>query len=215
MSRQIQQFLFPANPDATVSQKRAEEILKPYLGMISEAIDAAFKEFLAKSDPSLRRKLLSSTRGQVVTNLIWEAVRDNLTGADKDIVFCDKLGFLKVIFNDEIVVRFKRLNAERLASSQRTEQALAWFSNRPLQGIADKLLRVNFGYRPEPNWATCSQFFLTHQRSFSALDWCTEFQLVDEPLDSHTEMPPFDGPRGPEIKIIARNKTYSDNKVDT
>jgi hypothetical protein len=215
MSRQIQQFLFPANPDASVSQKRAEEILKPYLGMISEAVNAAFMEFLAKIDPSLRRKLLTSTRGQVVTNLIWEAVRDNLTGADKDIVFCDKLGFLKIIFNDEIVVRFKRLNAERLAASQGSEQALAWVSNRPLHGIADHLLRVNFGYRPEQNWATCSQFFLTHQRSFTTLDWCTEFQLVDEPIDSQNEIAPFDGPRGPEIKIITRNNTYTGNKADT
>ncbi len=89
------------------------------------------------------------------------------------IEFCDELHFFKVRIEDRLIVRFKRLNKNLLAISEDTDQALAWFANEPLRNIPSHLLRLNFGYQPSWDWKSCNAFFLTHQASFTHLEWAS------------------------------------------
>lgn len=183
MSRH-QPFLFEDCAPTSISQERAQELLEPRLPMLTNALQGAFDEFKTGITPGTRRKLKNGVRGQNVTNLIWEHVRDEFTGCE-GIEFCDRLGFFKLLIENEVIVRFKRLNSNLLAMSKATEQAVAWFGNEPLAGISDTLLRVNFGYQPEAGWTSCEKFYLTHQSSFSRVSWVSRLQVLrDEPVSS-------------------------------
>lgn len=182
-----QQLLFDMSKNVGMDQREAESLVEPFLPHLATAMEEAFKEY-GRVDSETRQKLAGGAHGQVGTRLIWEHVRDQLTG-EPGVVFCDKLGFLKVVIDNQIILRFKRLNCDLLARSQGSSQAKAWFGNEPVRGIDSNLTRLTFGYRPESNWLTCEQFYVTHQSSFQSLSWASELIVVaagseEESVDS-------------------------------
>lgn len=180
---EIQAFLFDTDCPGNISQQRAQELVEPYLAGFARATQAAFRG-LNSMDREVRDKLRPSVRGQVVTDLIWSHVQDELTEMD-GVEFCQRLNFFKAIIVGEVVVRFKRLNNHLLAASEGTDQAVAWFGNQPISGIPSHLLRLNFGYRPDSHWLSCSEFYVTHQSSFKTLAWHSPLQNVY--ADNETE----------------------------
>jgi len=170
-------MLFEVGEPQSFDQARAEMLVEPLLPYFAEAFHGAFTEFRLGVDETTRAKFSGRVRGQVVTELAWVHVQDQLTEWD-EIEFCSKLGFFKVIVDSEIVIRFKRLNADLLAKSD-TDQSKAWFGNQHIDGIDDSLLRLTFGYRPERNWMTCDSYYLTHQSSCQSLAWASTVSVVN------------------------------------
>ena len=174
----LQTMLFDLGELQSLDQTRAESLVEPLLPYFAEAFYGAFTEFRLNVEESTRLKFDGRVRGQVVTRLAWAHVRDQLTEWG-EVEFSNKLGFFKVIVDNEIVIRFKRLNADLLADSKDTDQSRAWFGNKHIDGINDDLLRLTFGYRPERNWMSCHNYYLTHQSSFKSLAWVSTVKVVD------------------------------------
>ena len=198
----IQGLLFQPGTPGSGSQARSQELVEPFLPHLASAFQGAFNEFSQNVTQDTRLKLYGPTRGQIVTNLTWEHVRDALTGLD-GIGFCDQLGFFKVLIENEIVIRFKRLNHQLLAASEDTPQALAWFANEPIRNFDPSLFRVNLGYRPDGDWLSCSEFYLTHQASFTALDWVSDIHVLTD-ADADQIESPADGLPRVEITPLQR-----------
>ena len=194
MTISIQRMLFCSDQNREANQQRAVELVEPLLPNIAAGFESAFNEFRNNILVETRSKLYPAVRGQNVTCLIWENVRDQLT--DFNVEFCDNLGFFKVIVANEIVIRFKRLNGELLATSKDTEQAKNWFANEPISGVADHLMRVNFGYRPEHDWLSCQEFYLTHQTGFTTSGW-----VSDVTVDASESVPTSNSFGLPQVQI--------------
>lgn len=181
-----QTMLFDLGEPQSFDQARAEASVEPLLPYFAEAFFGAFTEFRLGVEEATRAKFGGRVRGQVVTELAWAHVQDQLTEWE-EIEFCNKLGFFKVIVADEIVIRFKRLSGDLLADSNDTDQSRAWFSNQHIDGIDDDLLRLTFGYRPERNWMSCNNYYLTHQSSFKSLAWVSTVNVIDSDVEIVTD----------------------------
>jgi len=200
MSKGFQKLLFVEESIHHVSQERAQELIEPLLQSLTRAMFGAFDQFRDDVGKDTHAVLSRRVKGSNVTDLIWEHVRDNLTG-EPGVQFCDKLNFFKVVVANELVIRFKRLSSDLLVLPSHTVQAVSWFCNEPIDGFDNNLLRVNFGYRPERDWLSCKEFFLTHQSSTKSICWSSRLELADETLPFSSEA--SDKPHGlSAIKII-------------
>ncbi len=169
---QYQHFLFATSNPPIVDQRRAQEVIEPYLPDIAMAFQQAFEKF-AGLDLDARARMRSGTKGHNVNDFVCSYVADALQGLPQ-IECCERLNFFKLIIKDEVVIRFKRLQNDLLARSAPSDQAKAWFSNSPIPGIPDHWLRCNFGYIPKSTWMACDHYYFTHQSSFYSLDWVSD-----------------------------------------
>jgi hypothetical protein len=184
------------------SRDAAEEILGPYMDLLAEPFPAAWKRWadLGEEWPDVRRHLSPRARAGMVHD--WAAARARLIFADlePDVRLHEAHGFLLLGFHDQLYLRLKKFQNQRLLTSGiQTQQQMTFAGQQPLVGFPSSTNLV-LGYQLNEFQTDIGRMAITCT-TFSRRHW-----LIDVPLPGqavvteHPILPAEPGPTQPSIR---------------
>lgn len=133
------------------TRDEAIELLWPYLPKIGDCIRRGWQawEDFGNLSPELRRPLNATARASFVHCHIAEAAKRTFKGIPGVLLSQRKRGYLQVVFNEVIVLRFKKLNSNYHPGGIKTNQYKLFMSQSQLSFKGFELVQANLvgGYR--------------------------------------------------------------------
>lgn len=131
-----------------VSLDEAEQLLGPSLPLIRDCFDqmvAEVADVLAR-DPEFAATLTTRSKASIVNDHVVRAIETRFAGKPGIRITRDR-GFLVLIVNDRIVVRFKKLDRKLRSRNILTNQQRALLRQENLPGLPPDCTVVVAGYR--------------------------------------------------------------------
>jgi hypothetical protein len=132
-----------STPLKPVSCDEAERLLSPHQAAFREIMESAWKEW-ERIPVELRSKLNARARANCLYDFIVHQARAHFQSL-RDVEIIEKRGLFLLGFAGRIILRFKKLRANRLCSNVPTNQQLRFSLQLELPGIP-LATRLNVGY---------------------------------------------------------------------
>jgi hypothetical protein len=189
----------------TVQADDAERLLKPWLPQILECHHNAlsFWQSCAASIPKLALDDINNqARARVISNSIARDVKIRFTGR-KGITLTEDSGFLVMIIEERIAVRFKKLDNNLRPSNIPTRQQHDFAWQGLLIGFPPEATNLTFGHKLDSTGTGFSGFWLQCPRGNRNLWSIPLDRPVDQPLFSAQES----GSDDPAPPVVRPKKT--------
>ena len=156
---------------AVRSKEAVKNVLNPYLQTIGDCLYVGFHRWKqgGQAAPELFGPLSARTRSCFVYDHICHEVIRRFTGIEKVRWSVDK-GFLVLIIEDTVVVRFKKLDRRGRVRYIPTHQSTMYFLQEELPGFPSQVLRLNAGYQLNELQTEIANMFITYQKG-SDVEW--------------------------------------------
>lgn len=113
-----------------ISMEEAEKILRPHLETLYECIDGGIEEF--KTVPSsLRVKITPTTQANIIRDLIVARARERFADVP-EIRVLDRGRLFHLCIQDQLLIKFKKLDGRLRSSNIPTQNALAFINQAQL-----------------------------------------------------------------------------------
>lgn len=192
---------------AVRSREAAKRVLTPYLEAIGDCLYVGFHRWKqgGQAAPELFAPLSARTRSCFVYDHICYEVIRRFTGVDKVRWTVDK-GFLVLIIEDALVVRFKKLDRRGRVRYIPTHQSTMYFLQEELPGFPLGVLRLNAGYQLNELQTDIANMLITYQVGRD-VEWSFPVLQTTVEITSFTASGPTSGavssaeaPRKPRVR---------------
>jgi hypothetical protein len=130
-----------------ISKEEAAELLQSHVALLHDCVARAWKEWCGLRDREAHAgiQLGPIARARIVYELIVRCARVAFSDV-RGVSVSQKRGFLVLVFDDQAVVRFKKLKKSLLPSSARTRQQELFAAQQELPGFPPPATYLNAGY---------------------------------------------------------------------
>lgn len=126
-----------------LSHAEAETILDPYKGLLREVVDSAWRDYCSLRN-NIPHVFTPRTRASIIHDFMVSHARNKLAGI-KGVRLLDVGGLFLVEINEKILIRFKKLNDDKMPNNIPTQQALDFMEQLELPGMPH-IIRLVVGY---------------------------------------------------------------------
>lgn len=169
-------MLFDWVPEGKLSSDEAKELLAPHAGELCSCWQFAWLAWNEEVSADGRERLTSRSRSSCLNDFAVERAKEVFAGYD-DVEGCSLLGFFKLYVGKRAVLRFKRLNRDKLAMNIRTGQQVAYYLDEHIPGIRPDRTRLTIGYILNPAETDIDDILITYQHGRKSLLW--SFSLLE------------------------------------
>lgn len=169
----------------TVSAEEAESLLKPLITDLFETHQKALAlwHHCVSLIPSLGLDdTKNQARARVISNHIAAEIKAKFTGRD-GIILTEDMGFLVMVLDEKIAVRFKKLDRKLRPSNIPTKQQYDFSTQALLPGFPPEATNLTFGHKLNQTGTDFEGFWLQCPRG--------ERNLWSIPLDKPADQPLF------------------------
>jgi hypothetical protein len=159
-------------PSGILSEFDAAGVLSPYAADLRFCVLEAFRHFTGKVAPVIAALSTPTTRAGIIHDLILERVR--LRWPDQMLV-SKRRCFLRVA--PDVLLQFKKLNADRLPSNYPTRRAVQFAQQRPLNGLPSAT-RLTLGYSLSALGTEVSDVTVLCQTGWTYASWY--YDILDD-----------------------------------
>ena len=168
--------LFDMVPERRLSSDEAKELLAPFAAELCSCRQFAWLAWNEQVSADRRERLTSRSRSSCLNDFAVERAKEVFAGYE-DVEGCSLLGFFRLYVGTKAVLRFKRLNRDKLAMNIRTEQQVAYYCDEHIPGIRPDRTRLTIGYILNPTETDIDDILITYQHGRKNLLW--SFSLFD------------------------------------
>lgn len=182
--------------------------LSPYFVILSSCFHDAWNLWMemASNVPRQFQMIKARSRANLVYDFICQTIRDKL-GDDPDVKFVEKHGLLLMMVKDQFLLRFKKLDQNKLTCKGYTVGHKQYFSQQiTLPGMPIEAARLVAGYQLDAAQAAVSDVVITLQWERTLL-WFHSIKEVAVELGQKNEAVPgnkdgavLETPRKPRVK---------------
>jgi len=190
-----------------ISVDEARGLLDPHIPTLKKCVDAGLDDFNVKHG-SDRHYLSPHSRAMIIRDLIIFHVRKAFDGKEGvSIMERGRLFLLNI--GGEILLRFKKMNEQMLASNVPTKQAMD-FSRQQLsfEGFLPAVTNMNVGYIPNDVWTHPDRVIIACPNGMSSNHWymdiTEEGQVKVAPVHRIVESTETDNKRRVRAKVHAK-----------
>jgi len=165
-------FLFEWVPEDKLTSDQARELLSPHCERLRSTWCDAWSSWNSEVTSDGRGRLTTRSRSSCVNDFAVERAKEMFAGID-GVECCPILGFFKLYVENKAVLRFKRLNRDKLAMNVKTEQQVAYYQDEHIPGIRAGCTRLTIGYMLNLTETEIEDILVTYQlgRQRSSLRW--------------------------------------------
>lgn len=182
-----------------ISEQEAKFILEPHLSAFRQVMENAWQDWISIPDEQ-RVKLDARSRASCLYAFIMHHAKtrfDNVPG----LKLIEKRGLFLVDVNDKVVVRFKKLGANKKTRNASTKQQITFGLQLELPGMP-QAVRLNVGYVLNLTQTAFEDLFVTLQQG-RKLKW--DFP-IPEISPSIIEMPVTAAHDESRVRVRAKNQ---------
>lgn len=129
---------------AILTPDEAQTVLAPYMGRLDRCVHAGW-DFYNSQPADFKVTCTTRTRAGIVRDAMVDFAKREFDG-DPDVQFVYRRGLFLVMIQNQIVVRFKKLNPRFRSSNYPTQQAIQFMNAMlPLDGVPASM-RCDVGY---------------------------------------------------------------------
>ncbi|WP_339747121.1 hypothetical protein [uncultured Rubinisphaera sp.] len=172
----VQHSLFTDKSDRIRDQAKVSKILQPFVSDLATSVVKGYTDVYAFVSSEGIGRASNCSLANLLNCYIIERAKERFVSLEQ-VQICKQMNIFKLIINDEIVVRFKKLRQDYTVMPSRTKQSRDWFTNCPIAGIPDHLLRVNVGYQLNQDHDIVD-IAVTHQSTTECVAW--RFSIWEE-----------------------------------
>ncbi len=167
-------LLFEWVPPDKLTSVQARELLAPFCSRLCTIWCDAWADWKSEVTIEGRSRLSNRSRASCVNDFAVERAKEMFAGVE-GVEACSLLGFFKLYVGDGAgaVLRFKRLNREKLAMNVKTDQQIRYYQDEHIPGIRGEFTRLTVGYMLNLTETDIEDILLTYQlgRHRSSLRW--------------------------------------------
>jgi hypothetical protein len=155
----------------------AHEIVSPMYDTLADCIQSSFAEHLAMCDLANQFGRPVSYENRTKANIIHDHLKSHVAEkfTDSKIFEVDKWNnIFGVKVNDDIFIRFNKINENRKISCRKTNQYINYMRQGEIQGFPPSPTLLFAGYLPDENWTSIRGIYLLCPDNEDILHWSYE-----------------------------------------
>jgi len=151
------------NKRKILSFQEAQQVLAPYYDKISQSVLDGFEDFQKTSNCIAERvgffESEIRTKACLIHDLIKNRIIQNFFG-EQQVETGKWRGVFALKINDDLFIRFKKLNKDYTSSNYLTKQAKGYLRQIRIEGFPDEPTFLFAGYIPDKSWTGISGIYI-------------------------------------------------------
>jgi hypothetical protein len=154
------------------TQEEAEAILNPHLPILWECLNDAWQwvQNLLTWDADARQTLMGRSRACIMYERATRLIEQRFNGMT-GIRLARQRGFLQVVFNERLSLRFKKLRPGLRSSNVRTNAQRNIYFQHEFENFPPAATELTLGYLTDKAWMQIDGAFITCPVSWDRLKW--------------------------------------------
>jgi len=194
--------------------QEAQQILAPHYDKLANAVLEGFNDYLKVRNCAAERVGFVEYEIRTKANLIHDHIKNRIKEAFFDVSEVETgkwKGIFAVKINDDLFIRFKKLNDDYSSSNSQTKQTKNFLNQLVLDGFPEEPTFLFAGYQPDRTWTGIKGVYIACWEG-EQIQWVEE--ILSKVSSVQTTLPLHDQ-RPAEKRVKIKNQDKSNTKSGT